>query len=160
MSEHKTLDEIRDEGAQGIFNHYDNAAKIFYINGFNDCRTASESRQAKKDAEVQELVDAVNGAVEYLNSGLLPCPDHIEGGDVCVCRTDPEYAMRESLKDALKKFQARKNEKKEQLKSVGKNFMKLMSKPAYCNFCRRVTTTKDWDCTICGLSKPTPKEMK
>jgi len=28
-----------------------------------------------------------------------------------------------------------------------------MNSPQYCNFCRKVTVTKEWDCERCGLSK-------
>jgi hypothetical protein len=29
-------------------------------------------------------------------------------------------------------------------------------KPAYCNYCRMLTDTCDYDCDVCGLSKPHP----
>jgi len=30
---------------------------------------------------------------------------------------------------------------------------KLMNQSSYCNFCREITETKEWDCLICGFSK-------
>ena len=29
-----------------------------------------------------------------------------------------------------------------------------MNRDQHCNHCQKVTETKEWDCTICGLSKP------
>lgn len=34
-----------------------------------------------------------------------------------------------------------------------------MNKPCYCNFCRRITYSKEWDCEICGFSKPITPEV-
>lgn len=31
-----------------------------------------------------------------------------------------------------------------------------MNDPQYCYFCRRVTLTKEWDCTVCNFSKTIP----
>lgn len=30
----------------------------------------------------------------------------------------------------------------------------VMNSPLYCNLCRKTTPSKEWDCTICGFSKP------
>jgi NAD-dependent dihydropyrimidine dehydrogenase PreA subunit len=35
-----------------------------------------------------------------------------------------------------------------------------MNDDAFCNHCREVTETKEWDCTKCGLSKPMPLEER
>jgi hypothetical protein len=29
-----------------------------------------------------------------------------------------------------------------------------MNDPTFCNYCREITDTKEWDCQKCGLSKP------
>lgn len=39
-----------------------------------------------------------------------------------------------------------------------KSLADQMNDPAYCNYCRKVTETHEWDCKICGFSKPYPKE--
>lgn len=41
-----------------------------------------------------------------------------------------------------------------------KIMMESMNAPAFCNFCRRVTETKEWDCKVCGFSKPHPEGLK
>ena len=33
---------------------------------------------------------------------------------------------------------------------------KWKNKDQYCNFCRKETHTKEWDCTVCGFSKGHP----
>jgi len=33
---------------------------------------------------------------------------------------------------------------------------RVANEPAWCNYCRKITSSKDFDCTICNLSKPTP----
>lgn len=38
-----------------------------------------------------------------------------------------------------------------------KKLEEYMDEPAYCPRCRRVTTTKSWDCTCCGVAKGHPK---
>ena len=37
-----------------------------------------------------------------------------------------------------------------------KSIEERMNDPQYCYFCRRVTLTNEWDCTICNLSKTFP----
>ena len=38
-----------------------------------------------------------------------------------------------------------------------KSLADQMNDPAYCNYCRKQTETHEWDCKICGHSKPYPE---
>ena len=44
------------------------------------------------------------------------------------------------------------------MKSQRVNLNNYANKPQHCNYCMKVTETVEWDCKICGFSKPVPKE--
>ena len=46
------------------------------------------------------------------------------------------------------------------MSKVGELAKELMNKDQYCNYCRKVTETKKWDCKSCNFSKVHPEELR
>ena len=45
------------------------------------------------------------------------------------------------------------------MKIISLTTKEVMNADSYCDFCKHVTETKDWDCAVCNLSKPIPASL-